>query len=42
MPSLFVDNIATGQGSENDDSDEADEDPVVPSENGTVGKGMFL
>jgi hypothetical protein len=39
---LFVDNIATGQGSENDESDEADEDPVVPSENGTVGKGMFL
>ncbi|KAM0887138.1 hypothetical protein ACQ4PT_029243 [Festuca glaucescens] len=28
-----------GQGSENDDSDEADEDPVVPSENGTVVRG---
>jgi hypothetical protein len=42
VPPLFVDNIATGQGTENDDSDEADEDLVVPSENGTVGKGMFL
>jgi hypothetical protein len=39
---LFVDNISIGQGSENDDLDEADEDPVVPSENGTVGKGMSL
>ena len=42
MPPLFVDNIATGQGIENDDLDEADEDPLVPSENGTVDKGTFL
>jgi hypothetical protein len=42
MPPLFFDNIATGQGSENDDLDVADEDPVVPSENGIVDKGTFL
>ena len=42
MPPLFVDNVAIGQGSENADLDEADEDPVVPSENGTVDKGTFL
>jgi hypothetical protein len=42
VPPLFVDNIAIGQGSENDDLDEVDEDPVVPSENGTIDKGTLL
>jgi hypothetical protein len=42
VPPLFVDNVATGEGSENYDLDEADEDPVVPSQNGTVAKGTFL
>jgi hypothetical protein len=34
--------MATGQGSENDDLDEANKDPMVPSENGIVDKGRFL
>ena len=45
MPPLFVDNVATDQGSENADlvyEDEADKDPVVASQNDTVDKGTFL
>ena len=45
MPPLFVDNVATGQGSENADliyEDEADEEPMLATQNDTVAKGMFM